>query len=344
MALRDIEDRLAAARALSLVLENKMTPLKDSDNVVALLPPNLEFSKFTGPLTCFSPYQNDIAAWSKQGYKCMHIIEGSFDAVIIFPTNSRDESLWLFAKAFESVRPGGTVIASSPKDFGASRLESEFSKLFESVSCESKYHCRVFWGTRGTSVPSHLSKWLELEQPRIIPDTDLVALPGCFSADAIDQGSKFLIESLTEELSGDGADLGCGYGYLTKSILQKNNKISSMDLIEIDWRALECAKINLSAESKTYNLSFKWQDARVGVPEQRYDWIIMNPAFHERGFESAALGISMIKCAAIGLRPGGRLYFVANRKLPYEGDLKRAFPHWREIAGSGNFKVIEARK
>jgi 16S rRNA (guanine1207-N2)-methyltransferase len=70
----------------------------------------------------------------------------------------------------------------------------------------------------------------------------------------------------------------------------------------------------------------------------------MNPPFHERGFESEALGISMIKAAAGALKSGGKLIFVANRQLPYEADLRRLFVEWRELDDKQGFKIILAQK
>ena len=51
----------------------------------------------------------------------------------------------------------------------------------------------------------------------------------------------------------------------------------------------------------------------------------MNPPFHDGGTEDQALGQAFIRRAAEALRPGGTLWLVANRHLPYEATLSAAF-------------------
>jgi 16S rRNA (guanine1207-N2)-methyltransferase len=44
------------------------------------------------------------------------------------------------------------------------------------------------------------------------------------------------------------------------------------------------------------------------------------------------------------LAPGGRLWLVANRHLPYEQALSQGFASLRQVALQDGFKVIEAVK
>ena len=48
--------------------------------------------------------------------------------------------------------------------------------------------------------------------------------------------------------------------------------------------------------------------------------------------------------AAQALRPGGRLYVVANRHLPYEHTLNDSFGAVRVVAERDGFKLVEAVK
>ena len=48
--------------------------------------------------------------------------------------------------------------------------------------------------------------------------------------------------------------------------------------------------------------------------------------------------------AAQALNPGGRLWLVANRHLPYEVVLDERFGEVRTVAQQGGFKVVEAIK
>jgi 16S rRNA (guanine1207-N2)-methyltransferase len=50
----------------------------------------------------------------------------------------------------------------------------------------------------------------------------------------------------------------------------------------------------------------------------------------------------MIEAAARALKSGGRLLLVANRQLPYEQVLARAFRDGGETARDGRYKVLWA--
>jgi 16S rRNA (guanine1207-N2)-methyltransferase len=77
---------------------------------------------------------------------------------------------------------------------------------------------------------------------------------------------------------------------------------------------------------------------------RRYDAVFMNPPFHASRAASPEIGTGMIRAAARALKPGGRLFMVANRHLPYEAALAAAFSSAVEIARDRDFKVLSARR
>jgi 16S rRNA (guanine1207-N2)-methyltransferase len=74
----------------------------------------------------------------------------------------------------------------------------------------------------------------------------------------------------------------------------------------------------------------------------RYDFIVSNPPFHSGQRAQPTLGLKFLEVARSALKPGGELWFVANRKLPYESAL-RSFANQRLIAERGGFKVVSAQ-
>ncbi|WP_292248410.1 methyltransferase, partial [Mesorhizobium sp.] len=89
---------------------------------------------------------------------------------------------------------------------------------------------------------------------------------------------------------------------------------------------------------------FFWTDLLGEPVERRYDAILMNPPFHRGRAAEPEIGAGMIRAAAKTLKPGGRLFMVANRQLPYEAVLAAAFSSHAEIARDGMFKVLSARR
>ena len=169
--------------------------------------------------------------------------------------------------------------------------------------------------------------------------TGLWSQPGLFSWDRIDPGSAQLVAALGT-LSGKGADLGCGVGYLSLKILQ-SAAVTRLDLVDIDRRAIEAAGRNV-ADPRAH---LHWADAADGDPGLTgLDFVVMNPPFHDGGAEDRALGQAFIATAAAMLRSGGVLWLVANRHLPYEAPLAAAFKAVTPRAEGGGYKVYEARK
>jgi 16S rRNA (guanine1207-N2)-methyltransferase len=165
-----------------------------------------------------------------------------------------------------------------------------------------------------------------------------------FAWDRIDPASALLAEHLPADLAGRAADLGAGYGYLSRELLERCPKITALDLYEAEQRALALAELNLAPPPRPLPLRFLWQDVTAGI-EPGYDVIISNPPFHTPSrADRPDIGQRFIAVAAQALRPGGRLYVVANRHLPYEYTLNESFGAVRVIAERDGFKLVEAVK
>src|SRR5690606_4587262 len=213
----------------------------------------------------------------------------------------------------------------------------------------SKHHCRVFWSRplHGLPDPALAADWRRLDAPRRIADPRVpggafTSRPGVFAWDRIDPASLLLADHLPAGLQGRVADLGAGWGYLGGQVLARCPGVAALDLYEADARALELARTNLETWGARVPVDFHWHDVAAGLPRQ-YDAIVSNPPFHGAGHaERPDLGRAFIAAAAAALVPGGRLWLVANRHLPYEAALGAGFGSVREVAARDGFKVVEA--
>ena len=68
-----------------------------------------------------------------------------------------------------------------------------------------------------------------MRQIKEIKGQNFTTQPGIFGWDKIDQGSKLLINHISNDLYGHGADFGCGYGFLSDYLLKNNSKIKSFE-------------------------------------------------------------------------------------------------------------------
>jgi 16S rRNA (guanine1207-N2)-methyltransferase len=294
-------------------------------------------------------YKPDADALERAGFVPSTDPSKVYPLVLLLPPRQREELRALFAQALDRCEAGGVVVASVTNDAGAKSAEADLRRLAGLDGSLSKHHCRVFWTRKqaGRIDAELLAQWRTLDAPRPIvapqlPQGGFLSRPGVFAWDRIDPASALLAAHLPADLDGHGADLGAGWGYLAIELLRRNPRAEALDLYEAQARALELARANLADAGTSAVLEFLWHDVTAGLA-RRYDFIVTNPPFHAHDrADRPELGQRFIEVAAQALRPGGRLFLVANRHLPYEHALSAHFAQIRVLAQQGGFKAIEA--
>ena len=294
----------------------------------------------------YKPFADELAGGGLQVVSDASESGARYTLVLVLPPRQREEARALFARALSLCAPGGVVVASITNNEGAKSGEGDFKQLAGLGGSLTKNHCRVFWSKPldGAHDAALLAQWTKLDAPRPIMDGRFTSRPGVFAWDRIDPASALLVEHLPTDLAGKGADLGAGYGYLSAEVLSRSPKVTALDLYEAEARALALAKQNLSLFETQAALGYRWHDVTTGLPET-YDFIVSNPPFHTQSrADRPDVGRRFIAVAAESLKPGGRLYLVANRHLPYEAVLNASFGEVRVLGDRDGFKVIEAIK
>jgi 16S rRNA (guanine1207-N2)-methyltransferase len=270
--------------------------------------------------------------------KLGEIPEGSLASVVMLAPPGTLERRYFLARALKALAVGARLTALAPKDKGGSRLGKELKAFGCTVDETSKSHHRICVATR-PDVLTGADEAIADGAPRRVEGIGLWSQPGVFSWDRIDPGSALLAARLPQ-LKGQGADLGCGVGYLSLKILQ-SAAVTRLDLVDIDRRAVELARRNVTDP----RAHMHWADAADGDPGLTgLDFIVMNPPFHDAGTEDKGLGQAFIREAAKALRAGGSCWLVANRHLPYEAALSSAFKSVRLDHEAGGYKVYEATR
>jgi 16S rRNA (guanine1207-N2)-methyltransferase len=247
------------------------------------------------------------------------------------------ERRYALALSLRALKKTGILTALAPKDKGGSRLKKELIAFGCEVEEEAKSHHRICT-CRPPEDTSLLADAITEGEQRFLDEIGLWTQPGVFSWNRIDPGSALLVEHLPA-LSGVGADLGCGIGYLSREIL-KSKEVKHLTLMEIDSRAVECAKKNLDLS----RITIHWNDLRQTILPKGLDFVVTNPPFHDGGNEDQSLGLAFLKKSADALKDGGTCWLVANRHLPYEALLKSNFREVSLKTETGAFKIYEAKK
>lgn len=275
-------------------------------------------------------FRPDVDAWEARGLPVSPALPDAAAAVIVTLPRARDLAEDRIARAAALARD--LVVVDGAKTDGIEAIAKALRGRVELLGQVSKAHGKCLW-FRPTDT---LSDWL---RPAFTETSEGVTAPGVFSADGADPASVALAAALPETLKGRVADLGAGWGWLSREILKRPG-VTALDMVEADHAALACARRNVTDP----RAAFHWADATTWAPEAPLDAVVMNPPFHVGRRADPALGRAFVSAAARVLAPHGRLWLVANRHLPYETALDALFRDTTEVGGDTRFKILHAAR
>ncbi len=276
--------------------------------------------------TGFKPDHDWFAA---RGYATADRASGTFAAAILCLPRAKAQARAMLAEASAIVETGGPVAVDGQKTDGIDAVLKDLRARVALSESLSKAHGKLAVFAAGEG----LGDWAAT--PAKVGG--FTTRPGVFSADGIDPGSALLAEALPADLKGHVADLGAGWGYLSRAILSRPG-VKACHLVEAEAEALDCARINVTDE----RAQFHWADATTWKAPRLMDHVVMNPPFHTGRDADPALGASFLAAAARNLAPSGTLWLVANRHLPYDRSLAALFREVEEIGGSTSYRLTRA--
>ena len=293
----------------------------------------------------FKPY---AAALHERGLNvCSEITakDESYDLVLAALPKNSNEAQYITAQALRILKTGGTFLGAAANNAGGTRIKKMLQQFAqENIHDFSKNKTRVCWTIKTAALNDMAQKAIENGKAQAILDGEYISTPGIFGWDKIDKGSELLLQHICEPLIGKGADFGCGYGHLSRYVLQKNPDITNLSCIDADYRAIEMCRENLKQHSAV-QIRYFWEDLTLPLPGLRdLNFIVMNPPFHEGKKTDTKIGTAFIKTAVYSLIPGGKLWMVANVNLPYEDILANSFSSCEKKFEGDGFKVFCATK
>jgi 16S rRNA (guanine1207-N2)-methyltransferase len=256
-------------------------------------------------------------------------VQSDFDVAVVLLPKAKALSRHFIAMA-QKCTNSGLVIIDGQKDAGIDPMLKDLRKRTSLGDAVSKAHGKIAWFTSDTDLSDYF------DTPKSLED-GFKTLAGVFSADAADPASHLLL-SVLPRLAGTVADLGAGWGYLTRNLIEMPTQ--RVIAVEADYRAIEIARVNVSSDKVT----FVWADATAWRADEALDTVVMNPPFHNFGKADPGIGIDFIKSAVRSLKVQGDCYVVANRHLPYEQTLNELFQNVGEVTKDNRFKVLYASK
>ena len=264
----------------------------------------------------------------------------AFDALLLLLPKAKVEARYLLANLLPHIKPQGDVFLVGDNRGGingADKLMAPYCS--HSQKLDSARRCSLVHGVLNQAVPSfHLEEWLQqYTLPLGANQLTVIALPGVFSADGLDEGTQLLLEHLPP-LRGRVLDVGCGAGVIGASLCTQRPELE-VEMCDINALALESARRTLAAnglEARIYP-----SDMLSDVPGQ-VQHIVTNPPFHAGLKTLYGPSEQLILGAPQKLAPHGSLLLVANAFLKYQPFLQEAFKQSQTIAATTKFKLYHS--
>jgi 16S rRNA (guanine1207-N2)-methyltransferase len=274
-----------------------------------------------------------------------------FNIVLVeLPKGRRLAQRWL-VQAYSVLKPGGSLYLAGPKQQGIQPVLNDAEELFGNYALlgykKGNRVARFVKQTEKHSAPSWSlepgiakSTWYELTVEISKDELKLYSLPGVFSYNNLDEGTRLLLDTYAPSPGEKVLDLGCGYGIIG---LQAARAGAAVDLVDDNLLAVAAAKANL-ARYRIQNGRVLASDCANAVLDQRYTLVMTNPPFHTGKMVEYGVASTFISQAYQVLHPGGRLVLVANKFIRYDRLMREVFQNVEVLAQTNKFHVLSSIK
>jgi 16S rRNA (guanine1207-N2)-methyltransferase len=280
---------------------------------------------------------------------------GQASAVAIRVPREKQPGLQLIRDAYRLLAPGGRLYLAGANRDGIKSYLQHTGELFGGVhTLAMRKGCRVGVAVRDeeasprTLPAAFTSELFDHECYRVV-DAEVRgrhytvhSRPGVFSWDRLDGGTVALVETMEVGVSDHVLDLGCGNG-LVGAVASVLAAEGSVVMVDADIVAVESARRTAAANGRT-NCEVRLGDGAESLADGAFDVVAVNPPFHLDRQNDYRTARRFIEDAARVLRPGGRLFLVANRFLPYEAYIRDTLGNVEQAFEDRSYKVLSAMK
>lgn len=300
--------------------------------------------------TAVTPWRADARAAESAGTAVVATTDdlppGVFPQSVVHLQKSRDGTWEGLAAAWERLGEDGRLVLVGGNDLGVrsavDRLEREVGQPGGVRANRARGRAVSFVRTSGDGPPRPAASTIDVVAGH--DRFEVASEPGVFSADALDPGSRLLLDHLDRIGTAERVlDPGCGLGVLGLAALRRFPGARAV-LADADARAVAAARRNAANLGLRRRCDALWWDAAVDPPPASgCDLVVCNPPFHRGVRVDLATARAVLGAAGRSLAPGGLALVVALRTLPFERDLT-SVGELEQLADRDGYKLLQLRR
>lgn len=256
------------------------------------------------------------------------------DLILFYWTKNKLENQFQLLQLLSKAPIGQKVLIIGENRSGVRSAEKLLAPYGEIAKIDSARRCSLYHFELTEKVNFNFDEFWKTTE--FMPNFNVASLPGVFSANVLDEGTKLLLSTLdNRHFFGDILDLGCGAGIIGTYIKQKFPNIHLV-MSDIHAMALESSRRTLLINNLMGDVIASDVFSHI---KGKFDVILSNPPFHD-GLDTAYRAVTaLITQAKWHLKEGGELRIVANRHLPYPDLLDQHFGSHEVLAKNNKFVV-----
>ena len=252
-------------------------------------------------------------------------------------TKSKETNLGLLALAEEHLRDGGKMIINGDNQVGVKSFLKNISNLWPAEITVIKKKGRIALYQKKTQLFGHWKKYqyFHINRDGYYTRSDM------FSPKEVDKGSQKLTSAFSTKLFGEVADLGAGWGYLSKEALRANDQITRVTLFESNYSAYLASKKNIDDKRAV----FRWASLEnIRNLKLRFNHVICNPPFHSGHPRDIGLLRSFIWYSSMLINRQGSVWMVFVSGVYLESELKEYFDSVKILYKDSHYFVCRLLK
>ena len=319
---------------------NQLSPLCNGKKLAIIgseQPLNFDCLSHKHSCNFISNSKDSLREAKRLGFRISTTLNDYYDIIVLELTKSKETNLGLLALAEEYLREGGEIIINGDNQVGIRNFLKNISDHWPAEITVIKKKGRIALYQKKKRLFTH---WKKYQDFRVNKD-GYYTRSDMFSPKEVDKGSKKLTSTFSAKLSGDVADLGAGWGYLSKEALRLNDNITRVTLFECNYSAYIASKKNIDDRRAT----FRWASLEnIKKMKLRFDHIICNPPFHSGRPKDIGLLRSFIFHSSRLINHQGCVWMVFVSGVYLENHLKEYFDNVKILYKDSHYFVCQLLK